>query len=429
MNNWIRRSLLAASLVPAALAHSREAAAVTCDTLPNAGNPSSGPLPPVVYIEGANAVGPFIAPLQQALSVDSNPINLVYIGDGGCVGASHFFTGQSISSSPAPVYYAAQTQGTCTLPSSGGPNGGPPVADIAASDVYATTCGTLPGGQLPQNMADFHGPIQPMVFVVPRASSQLSISASAAYFVFGFGDESGVSPWTANTSIYRRNASSAVQALLAAAIGVPLARWAGVDVGTLAENTQAGLSGAAAVVNALELDPNPEQAIGILAATNLDATTTTHIATLAYKDFGQSCGHYPDSTAVAHDKANVRDGHYALWGPLHFFTFVNGNGVPNDSNVQRVISYMTGTAVPPGGVDLLQVESQNNLVAACAMHVTRTTELGPLASYAPPGSCSCYYDYVSTGQSTCTMCVRASYCPASAPVCNLSFPVGFCEPE
>src|ERR1700733_15686003 len=98
MNDWIRRSLLAASLVPAALAHSRDAAAVTCDALPNAGAPSSGPLPPVVYIEGANAVGPFIAPLQQALSVDPNPINLVYIGDGGCVGANNFFTNQPISS-------------------------------------------------------------------------------------------------------------------------------------------------------------------------------------------------------------------------------------------------------------------------------------------------------------------------------------------
>lgn len=429
MTNGIRRFSLAVSLLHASLLCSRGAAALTCDALPNAGNPSSSTLPPVVYIEGANAVGPFIAPLQQALSVDADPINLVYIGDGGCVGAGNFFAGQPISSKPAPIYYAAQTQGTCTLPSTGGPNGGPPVTDIAASDVYAPTCGTLPGGQLPPNMADFLGPIQPMVFVVPKASSQVSISAAAAYFVFGFGNDSGVSPWTVDTSIYRRNASSAVQALLAVAIGVPLTRWAGVDVGTLAENTDAGLSGAAAVVNALELDPNAEQAIGILATTNLDPTTTTHISTLAYKDFDQSCGYYPDSTAAAHDKANVRDGHYALWGPLHFFTYVDSNGVPTNSNVERVISYLTGTAVPPGGVDLLQVEAQNNLIAPCAMRVTRTSELGPLASYAPPGACDCYFDYVSTGQSSCTTCARASDCPASAPVCNLSFPQSFCETQ
>jgi serine/threonine protein kinase len=88
-----------------------------------------------------------------------------------------------------------QEQNTCELPATGGPNNGPPVADIGTSDVYAPTCGTLPGGQLPPNVADFLGPIQPMVFVVPKASSQQSISASAAYFVFGFGADSGVAPW------------------------------------------------------------------------------------------------------------------------------------------------------------------------------------------------------------------------------------------
>jgi hypothetical protein len=425
----MRSNLLTAGLCLTLIALPRAAHAITCDALPNASNPGSGTLPPVLYIEGANAVGPFIAPLQQALSVDPNPLNIVYIGDGGCVGANNFFTGTPISAKPAPIYYAAQTQETCTLPTTGGPNGGPPVADIGTSDVYAPTCGTLPGGQLPPNVADFLGPVQPMVFVVPKASSQRSISASGAYFVFGFGDGSGVAPWTVNGSIYRRNASSAVQALLAVAIGVPLSRWAGVDVGTLSANTTAGLSGAAAVINALEVDPNPESAIGILADTNLDATTATHLTTLAYKDFDQSCGYYPDSSATAHDKANVRDGHYALWGPIHFFTYVDSRGVAQNPNVQRLISYMIGTAVAPGGVDLVQVEAQNNLVAPCAMHVSRGVELGPLASYAPPGSCACYYDYVSTGQSQCTPCSKTSDCPASAPVCNQSFAVSFCETQ
>ena len=422
-----RRWIVALGALPVSVFVAQPARALTCDALPNPSNPSSGTSPPVVYIEGANAVGPFIAPLQQALSVDPNPINLVYIGDGGCVGASNFFANKPIGSKPAPVYYAAQTAGTCTLPTTGGPNGGPPVASIAASDVYAPTCGTLPGGQLPPNIADFLGPVQPMVFVVPKASSQVSISAAAAYFVFGFGDGSGVAPWTVNSSIYRRNASSAVQALLSVAIGVPLSRWQGVDVGTLAENSQAGLTGAAAVINALELDANAEQAIGILAATNLDATTKTHVTTLAYEDFGQSCGYYPDSTPTAHDKANVRDGHYALWGPLHFFTYVDSRGVPLDPSVERVITYLTGTAVPPGGVDLLQIEATNNLVPPCAMHVVRTTELGPLASYAPTGSCSCYFDYVATGQSNCTPCNKTADCPAATPVCNLALPTGFCE--
>jgi hypothetical protein len=406
----------------------RDAHAIACDALPSAVDPDAG-VPPVLYVEGANAVGPFIAPLQQALSVDPNPINVIYIGDGGCVGAGNFFNDKSISSSPAPIYYAAQTAYTCELPSTGGPAGGPPVTDLAASDVYAPSCGNLPGGVLPSNIADFLGPIQPMAFVVPKGSMQLSISAEAAYFVFGFGSDSGLSPWTVNSSIYRRNANSAVQALLAIAIGVPLPVWAGVDATKLSLNVTAGVTGAAAVINGLETDSNPEQAIGILADTNIDATTASHINILAYQDSGQSCGYYPDSTATSHDKGNVRDGHYPLWGPIHFFTYVDANGVPVNPNVARFLSYVTGTAVAPGGVDLIQIDAQNNLVPLCAMRVTRSVELGPLASYAPAASCGCYYDYQAIGQSTCPSCTKQSDCPASAPVCNLSYSEGFCETQ
>jgi hypothetical protein len=63
------------------------------------------------------------------------------------------------------------------------------------------------------------------------------------------------------------------------------------------------------------------------------------------------------------------------------------------------------------------------------MRVTRAVEMGPLASYAPPGACGCYYDYVATGQSDCKPCKKRSDCPAEAPVCNLSQPVGFCESQ
>jgi hypothetical protein len=418
-----------ATFVPAYTAPA-VAYAITCNAIPSAAD-ASGPLPPVVYIQAANEVGPFIATLQQALSVDPNPINVVYIEDGGCAGANRFFANQPIAGNMnkrKPTYYAAQVQASCDLPTTGGPNNGPPLADIAASDVYAPTCGMLPSGQLPTYVGDFLGPIQPMLFVVPRASSQRSISASAAYFVFGFGDNSGVAPWTNNGSIYRRNSSSAMQALLSSAIGVPLARWSGVDAAMLAGNTGA-LSGAASVINALEVDPNPEAAIGVLAASNIDATTATHVAVLAYKDSNQSCAYYPDSTPTAHDKRNVRDGHYSLWGPVHFFAYIDAHGAPEDPNVARVISYLTGTAVAPGGVDLIQVDAANNLVPSCAMHVARTVEMGELVSFAPSGSCSCYYDYVATGQSTCQKCSKASDCPTSAPVCNLSYPASFCETQ
>jgi hypothetical protein len=414
------RTGLAASALMGFCTISEVAHAVTCDAIPN---PNDGQVMPVVYVEGANAVGPFLVPLQQALSTDSNPVAIVYIGDGGCLGANNFFSSTPISNSPKPIYYSGQAQLNCELPTP------TPVADIVATDVYAPSCGTVPGGSLPVNIGAFEGPVQVMTFVVPKGSSQKSISASAAYFTFGFGAASGVAPWTVPASMYRRNASSAVQAFLAIAIGVPLTQWAGVDAAALDVNKTAGLSGAAAVINGLMTDANPEQAIGILAATNLDATTMTRLNILAYKDFGQNCAYYPDSTVMAHDKMNVRDGHYTLWGPIRFFTYINENGVPRNSQVARLISYITGTTLPPRNVDFVQVEAANNLVPLCAMRVTRSVEMGPMSSYAPPSSCGCYFEYVATGQTSCHPCSKRSDCPTSAPVCNTTQPVGFCETQ
>lgn len=419
---------LAASALLAVVALAWPARATTCDAIA-AANPDGGTVAPVLYIEGADAVAPFLAPLQRALSVDRDPITVVYIGDGGCVGAANLFTSTPISKSPAAVYYAGEMAETCTLPLTGGPGGGSPVADVAVSDVYAPSCGTLPGGALPSGVGDFLGPVEPMMFVVPAASTQRAISVSAAYFVFGFGSGSGVAPWTSNASMYRRNASSAVQALLSVAIGVPLSQWAGVDASSLPASLDAGVWGASAVLNALEADPNPERAIGILAGSDVPAGPAPGVDVLAYKDNQESCAYYPDSTPTARDKANVRDGHYTLWGPLHFFTYVDGSGAPTNPLVGRLLSYLLGTAVPPGGVDYVAAASQSNLIPPCAMRVTRTGEMGPLASYAPQASCSCYYDYVSTGATSCQSCTQQADCPTSAPVCNLSYPAGFCEPE
>jgi len=84
-----RRGVATLAFLPT-LAIPSVAAAVPCNALPSAANPDGGPTPHVLYVEGANAVGPLIALLQQALSLDPNPLNVVYIGDGGCVGATNF---------------------------------------------------------------------------------------------------------------------------------------------------------------------------------------------------------------------------------------------------------------------------------------------------------------------------------------------------
>ncbi len=75
----------------------------------------------------------------------------------------------------------------------------------------------------------------------------------------------------------------------------------------------------AAVVGAASDPTGATAAIGLLSADITD-TNRTKVHELAFQDVGQTCGYYPDSTDNAVDKQNVRDGHYSLWGPLHFFT-------------------------------------------------------------------------------------------------------------
>ena len=50
---------------------------------------------------------------------------------------------------------------------------------------------------------------------MPQQSTQQSISAEAAYFVFGFGAAGQVSPWTDEASLVVRNSTSAAQIAVA----------------------------------------------------------------------------------------------------------------------------------------------------------------------------------------------------------------------
>jgi hypothetical protein len=298
------------------------------------------------------------------------------------------------------------TEAKCTVATTG--KGA--IADVGISDVFATTCFPLPGG-LPSNVQDFLGPVQSMTFVVPKNSPEKSISAEAAYYVFGFGPDSGVTPWTDRTWILHRDDQSGTQRMIGAAIGVPPDRWRGT-VTTSSTDLLTRLTGAGTGAPSL----------GILSV-DIAQGNRGVLNILAYQHFGQSCGYYPDRAAAGNEKLNVRDGHYAIWGPLHLFTRVTAGGYPVSSAAGDVIGYVTGTKVPPSGLDIIALEAQTHVVPQCAMRVKRTQEMGPMTPFAPSGACGCYYEKVANGATSCKTCLSPQDCPASAPACNY----GYCE--
>ncbi len=185
--------------------------------------------------------------------------------------------------------------------------------------------------------------------------------------------------------------------------------------------------GTAANVDALLrviTDPTvAERAIGIISADYYDSDRA-NLKALAFKATDQDCAYLPDSTQFKKDKANVRDGHYPIWGPIHFFTAVS-NGVPLSAGAQAFVSIVSVPSIPQS---LLDAFIGASLVPSCAMEVERTSELGALSTYAPSFQCGCFFeaspDVNGAAPSECRQCVTANDCTdPTRPACNL----GYCE--
>ncbi len=373
-----------------------------------------------VYVAGSSAVKPFVALVAAELRTLPTPITLVYQGAGSCTGVNLLVTSTHTISGTASVWSSAGAETSCTLNAA-------ETVNIGLSDVYATTC---PGvTALPSGVADFEGPIQTMVFAVPggttNASNRTSISYEAAYLTFGLGHNGGmVAPWTDDANdLYMqvRNSSSGTLQMIATAIDVPAAKWKG-QVNANGGALLTALKAAAAASHA-------DASIGILSTDVMDANRDS-VKALAYQHKGQDCAYWPDSTPQERDKANVRDGHYMIWGPLHMLTNVDGSGVPTDASAQKVIDYLSG-AVIPTTIDLIAVESKGGVVPKCAMAVKRTSEVGPLMSYQPPKSCVCKFETEAAGgvpPTGCHFCNNnnntgnnSSDCTGSAKKCNFHY--------
>ncbi|MEP7122463.1 MAG: hypothetical protein ABJE95_16195 [Byssovorax sp.] len=365
-------------------------------------DPDCNSLPGSTYITGSSAVKPFMAGLGKALS---GTTTLIYKSQGSCVGVDAVLSSTKITGT-ASYWDVTGTEKTCNLDPAG------VVVDVGVSDVFATSC---PGvAALPAGVGDFFGPNQVMELVVPTASSQASISAEAAYFVFGFGKAGMVTPWSDEAQMFVRSPTSGTQQMIARAINVPADKWKGMSLAKSGD-----------VLTAVASSVSPEAAIGILAADVADANRDK-VKTLAFEAFKQkTCGYWPDSTATSFDKRNVRDGHYPIFGPLHFFASVGANNVPTKPDAANLIGYFTGKVPVPTGVSLLDLEIAAHTVPACAMKVQRTTELGDVSAFTPAQPCGCYFESKLNGSPAmgCTACAMDAECGGSATHCRY----GYCE--
>jgi hypothetical protein len=280
--------------------------------------------------------------------------------------------------------------------------------DIGESDIYAKTCGYEPK---PGQVGDYMGPIQAITFVVNAISKETAISAEAAHILFGAGGKMGsVAPWDDPLLYFVRGSGTGTIQLTSRAIRVPATAWWGIDR-LSSDNLRDSLSLA---------DPTrPDKAIGVLSSDFADKARQ-NLRTLAFQGAGQSCGYLPDSTAMSFDKANVRDGHYPIWGPIHFYAALT-NLVPSPQ-ADALIKLLS---VPKLEKNLLDAVVVAGYIPACAMRVNRVEEMGPLDSRPPEFGCGCYYEKVANKRPT-PSCIACSgpgdpICPSTRPACNYNF--------
>jgi ABC-type phosphate transport system substrate-binding protein len=407
-----------------------------------------------VFISGSSAAKPILQALAKTLYSEGSTIGIIYQNPDSCLGVADFLAnGPSTEMGISTLFLGndGTTTTACTLDS-----GTPQPVDIAASDVFPATCGvTVSTAMVGTNpIVEVQGPIQAMTFAVPgggSGSNATSISAEAAYVVFGYDATNYTVPqWNQPTNIFVRPQTSGTENMIGTAMGLVSSKWANATTGSASAQQKA--SGGAMQTAIASVASNQNATIGILAAENVATFNNTAtpppvpLKILAYQHTGQKCGYLPDSSQGALDKINVRQGRYAIWGPVHFLAAVSGGepAGPHAGAVATVLNYFLATGQTPtttpymvgdaGGA--ISTADKQALIAAeakpgyvvpwCAMQVLRTTEMGAEASYQPAEPCGCFYES-SLGATvqghTCTTCTSNSNCSGSTPTCRY----GFCE--
>lgn len=403
----------------------------------------------MVYIAGSSASQPILQALAYQLKQAGSNIGIVYENPSSCVGLNDVVSNTTEASNP--VYMDGSTNPATLTPcdaTNGGTQNGSYI-DIAVSDVFPQTCADYSNVMITATQKDFWGPIQAMVLAVQKASTEASISAEAAYVVFGWaGQTNTLSPWTDPSQMFIRSPTSGTESMISKAIGLAPTKWlvqSPFDGGTAQHE-----SGSGAVVTALQNATNANAAIGILSTefTDLHRDTLRALAFQA-KDSAtmgdQECGYLPDSSSTTFDKLNVRQGRYGIWGPLHFIPNVDGSGnaQPNPNNaagkaadVQTIIDMVSfaSSLTSAQTLAMIQASQQAYVVPPCAMEVMRTEDAGAEASVAPTGMCGCYYEALAAGtpsnlgmptSSYCHACTADSDCSGQGIYKKCNY--GFCE--
>ena len=372
-------------------------------------------LPNPIFMGGSSAFEPILGQLAVQIQA-KQAVSIVYAPIASCVGVSAV-SPPADAPTPQPLtgtadYYTVDPTdsskvviNTCNL-------SGNTMAAIGVSDVSFDSCQGVP---TPAGIGEWAGPQQPMLIIVPKLNvTTTSMSAEQAAAIWGCGSKSGVGNFTNESAIQQRKSSSGTQILVARNINVPETQFKGVT------NDKGG-----GLVTSLLAVSDPQTAIGFL-ANDAYATRRSVINSVAFRGIGQKKAYYADSDATADDLRNVRDGHYMIQGPLHFFSKLGSTNQPA-ANAKLVLDWLTGST-PIDTADpysYVRIVATGGDVPQCAMKVKLDKDGGKFSPYTPPVSCGCAFEKaknVKWPAGKCTACSSDSTCTGGT---HCQF--GYCE--
>jgi hypothetical protein len=376
---------------------------------------SCGALPNPIVVAGSSDLEPLLQQFAVKLATEPQPATIVVVSLGSqtkaCSGIQSVVGSTDFGGAPGR-YYTLSGDGTITPKSCTFPAG--QTAHVAISEVFYESCPAVPQPK-PADIADVLGPVQPIVFAVPRPRVTEYITYEEARAMFGCGVSelrpvAGV--FNDATWVFCRDAAAGTQISLAKNLGIldskfPACRFFNSDGKMLADflprEGYAPTKGTVGFAAAGELGRNPQAVY------------------LAFQAQGQTQAFYPDSRPEVADRRNVRDGHYQMWGYVHLIAKTNGGNLSPQAS--ELIAWINTTKTSPS-IDPFLIEAGAGVIPQCAMKVKRSSDGGLLSPYTPAQPCHCAFEAQSARliSPSCIPCVSASTCTG-----GLACRHGFCE--
>ena len=402
-------------------------AAVLMVAAPAEAQQSCSALPNPTVVVGSNDFEPLLRQFAVRLSAESPPTTVVVPTSASlatsCAGVASVVDGADLAGLVGRYYTQSGsmiTSNTCTFASG-------QTAQVAISDLFYESCATVAQPK-PADIVDALGPAQEIVFAVPKANTTVqSLTYNEVATIYGCG-VSMAAPvagfFSDPTAVFCRDPpESGSQIAVARSIGLPESVM--IPPKCTAFRNESTL--ASKLVPNISMPPIPASdyvppltAIGFVSAVNLGPNRSS-INTVAFQAQGQMLAYRADSRPELADRANVRDGHYPIWGYVHLIAKTSGGGIATQA--ADLIGWINGTKTSRN-IDPVAIEANLSLIPQCAMRVKRSSDGGLLSPYSPPTTCNCEYEAVATQTSpaACTACTSSSMCAGSSTCRH-----GFCE--